>query len=61
MKIAFFSYFHIFNSNLSKKFNDCNNFGEFIDVCLENVYEFHAVIKLAYGSRFCNLENCQVK
>ena len=58
MAIAFFSYL---NSNLSKKFNDCNSFDELIDVCVENVFEFHAVIKLVHGSRFCNLENCQVK
>ena len=55
---CFFSYL---NSNLSKKFNDCNNFDEFIGVCVENVFEFHAAIKLAHGSRFWNLENCQVK
>ena len=55
---CFFSYL---NSNLSKKFNDCNNFDELIDVCVENVFEFHAVIKLTHGSRSCNLENYQVK
>ena len=54
---CFFSYL---NSNLSKKFNDCNNFDELIDVCVENVFEFHAVIKLVHGSRSCDLENCQV-
>ena len=50
MVIAFLSYL---NNNLSKQFNDCNNFDELIEFC--------AVIKLAHGSRFCNLENCQVK
>ena len=44
-----------------KKFNDCNNFDELINVCVENIFEFHAIIKLTHGSRFCNLENCQVK
>ena len=55
---CFFSYS---NSNLSKKFNDCNSFDELIDVCVENDFEFHTVIKLAHGSRFCNLDNWQVK
>ena len=41
--------------------NNCNNFNEVIDVCVENMFEFHFAIKLAHGSRFCNLENCQVK
>ena len=58
MVIAFFSYL---NSNLSKRFNDCNNFDELIDVCVESIFEFHAVINLAHGSRFCNLEDRQVK
>ena len=58
MVIAFLSYL---NNNLSKQFNDCNNFDELIDVYVENIFEFYAVIKLAHGSRFCNLENCQVK
>ena len=59
MAIAFF--FSYLNNNLSKQFNDCNNFDELIDVYVENIFEFYAVIKLAHGSRFCNLENCQVK
>ena len=54
-------FFSCLNSNLSKKFNDCYNFDELIDVCVEIVFEFHGVIKLAHGSCFCNLENCQVK
>ena len=58
MAIVFFSYL---NSNLSKRFNDCNNFDDLIDICVESISEFHAVIKLAHGSRFCNLENCLVK
>ena len=58
MAIPFFTYL---NSNLSNKLNDCNNFNELIDICVENVFEFHSVIKLVHGSRFCNLENCQVK
>ena len=58
MAIAFFTYL---NSNLSNKLNNCNNFNEVIDVCVENVFEFHSVIKLVRGSCLCNLENCQVK
>ena len=58
MAIAFFTYL---NSNLSSKLNNCNNFNEVIDVYVENVFEFHSFIKLIYGSRLCNLENCQVK
>ena len=41
--------------------NNCDNFNEVIDVSVENVFEFHSVIKLIHGSRFCNLEDCQVK
>ena len=58
MAIAFFTYL---NSNLSSKLNNCNNFNEVIDVCVESVFEFYFVIKLVQGSCLCNLENCQVK
>ena len=58
MTIAFFKHL---NSNLSSKLNHCNNFNEVIDVCVENVFEFHTVIKLVHGSHLYNTENCQVK
>ena len=58
MAIAFFNYF---GSSLSRKLNDCKNIDEVIDVCVDNIYEFHSLIKLAHDSRVCDLENCQVK
>ena len=48
-------------SNLKNKLNNCNTFNEVIDNCVENVFEFHSLINLANGSRFCNSENFQVK
>ena len=48
-------------SNLKNKLNNCNTFSEVIDICVENVFEFHSLINLANGSCFCNLENFQVK
>ena len=39
--LLFFTYL---NSNLSNKLNNCYNFNKVIDVCVENVFEFHSVI-----------------
>lgn len=57
MSIVFFSYLA---STLQFKLNDCNDFDDIIGVCA-NICEFYSNIKLAHGSRLCNLENCQVK
>ena len=58
MAIAFFNYS---SSNLSRKLNDCKNIEEVIDVCVDNIYELHSLIKLAHDSRVCDFENCHVK
>ena len=58
MAIAFFNYL---SSNLSRKLNNCKNIDEVIDVCVDNFYEFHSLIKLVHDSPICNLKDCQVK
>ena len=47
MAIAVFTYL---SKNISRKLNNCHNFNEVSDLCVENINEFHFRIKTIHCS-----------
>ena len=58
MVIAFFT---CLINNLSRKLNYCKNIDEVIDVFVDNICEFHSLVKFIHDSCICDLGNCQVR